>query len=209
MNIQQLVSDEYDRIVNTPLISISQDKQEITDFIELVAEHFKGRNTLKICEIGLLRCGNFCLMAECLEKLGFKIKMVGVDLPIARHWEKSAEHKNYKVTDMPHLLGAKFEYEIILGSSQDVDVINAVHDHSEFDIMFIDGKHTGDWPQRDYDAYEDLVPEGGMVVFHDIRESPQGAFRVKRAWERNKNKGSKHYEFAHHKQQKGIGVLIK
>ena len=217
--LEELVAQEYDRIVSLEsneypkidrqLVEIAQVKAEITDLIKLIAKRFKGQEKITLLEIGLLRCGNFCLMGNCLSRLGFEVHMIGIDLPNKRHWEKSKTHAKLTVSDMPQVIGCEFTYDLIVGSSQDKTVLEQVNSiTNKIDVLFIDGLHTGDWPRKDFNAYKHLVGSGGFVIFHDIHNTPSGTFKVQKVWNSLRNEGSERIEITTHPTKWGIGVII-
>jgi predicted O-methyltransferase YrrM len=64
----------------------------------------------------------------------------------------------------------------------------------QLDYLFIDGDHTYDGVQRDFQMYSPLVRSGGIVAFHDIATHAQGSdCQVAEFWNDIKN-GYEHRE---------------
>jgi len=78
------------------------------------------------------------------------------------------------------------------------------------DYLFLDGDHTYEGIQRDYEFYAPLVAPGGLIAFHDIcLHPPELDTHVDRFWNEIKQ-GRRHQEFIENPAQGscGIGVLF-
>ena len=68
-------------------------------------------------------------------------------------------------------------YHRLVGNSQSmvirelVEAIMQIHGRETIDALFIDGDHTYEGVQRDFEIYTPLVRKGGLVALHDIVEN--------------------------------------
>lgn len=102
-------------------------------------------------------------------------------------------------------------YHFFKGTSEEyVSALQSGTENSRrFDMAFIDGDHTYDWASRDYRAVRSLVSDGGLIVFHDIVDSPhhrKNNCEVYKLWEELKQK-HKYVEFLSGDIWGGIGVI--
>jgi predicted O-methyltransferase YrrM len=99
----------------------------------------------------------------------------------------------------------------ILGSSHSPETLVMVKQFSPFDFVFIDGDHTYDGTQQDWEWYSPLVRKGGVVAFHDLicPGPPQQHIQVGRLFNEIKAQGYKTKELYSELNQKmmGIGVV--
>lgn len=56
----------------------------------------------------------------------------------------------------------------IIGNSHDEETFEQVAEHGPFDFIFIDGLHTYDAVEQDWNDYKQLAAPGAVVAFHDI-----------------------------------------
>jgi predicted O-methyltransferase YrrM len=81
----------------------------------------------------------------------------------------------------------------------------------KIDLLFIDGDHTYEGVKKDFEMYEPLVKDGGMIVLHDIVPHRQEhGCGVDRYWNEIKKK-LKYQEFVENPDQRwaGLGLIIK
>ena len=75
------------------------------------------------------------------------------------------------------------------------------------DFLFIDGDHTQDGFQRDFEKYWPMVAKGGACALHDIRDNPaRPTIGSSMLWKMIKESGIKTDEFI---VQYGTGVAYK
>lgn len=63
---------------------------------------------------------------------------------------------------------------IVIGNSHSYDTLSKVQDilNGELlDVLFIDGDHSAEGVQQDFEMYKHLVSEKGVILFHDIVKS--------------------------------------
>jgi len=78
----------------------------------------------------------------------------------------------------------------------------------QIDFLFIDGDHTYEGIQQDWEMYSPLVRAGGMIVFHDVAGNYEDT-QVKRFWDTVKPH-FRHSEYiADPGGRFGIGVIYK
>ncbi len=72
------------------------------------------------------------------------------------------------------------------------------------DLLHIDGCHTYDAVRHDYEMWNDVVTDDGIILFHDIAHR-EGSFGVYRLWEELQQRFvTVSFEHSH-----GLGVLFK
>jgi len=81
----------------------------------------------------------------------------------------------------------------------------------KIDVLFIDGDHSYEGVKKDFEMYEPLVNNGGIIIFHDIcKHATAPECQVDKFWNEIKEK-YEHKEFIDPEDTEwgGIGVLIK
>lgn len=58
----------------------------------------------------------------------------------------------------------------ITGDTHDKSILSKL-EGKKFDLIFIDGDHTEAGVTKDYNMFNGLLSENGMIAFHDIKES--------------------------------------
>lgn len=76
-----------------------------------------------------------------------------------------------------------------------------------YDFLFIDGAHDIGGVTKDWELYQPLVRENGIIVFHDALYHVDGTEEVDLLWEEIK-KHYKHLEIKTNSNSTGIGVLF-
>jgi len=81
---------------------------------------------------------------------------------------------------------SKCKYDLIIGNSHLEDTFNKVTNiSSDYDCLFIDGDHSYEGTLQDYTMYSKLVNPNGLIIFHDVVDSPyhrQAGCYASRAW---------------------------
>jgi predicted O-methyltransferase YrrM len=81
--------------------------------------------------------------------------------------------------------GPDQQLHCILGDSHSPGVIRRVHsalDGRPVDFLLIDGDHSYEGARQDFENYSGLVPEGGLIFFHDIQPPPSDAPQPMGVW---------------------------
>jgi predicted O-methyltransferase YrrM len=77
------------------------------------------------------------------------------------------------------------------------------------DLLFLDGDHSTEGVQRDYDMYAPLVRAGGVIAFHDIDADVDGG--VPAFWRalRSQHESVEFVDRRHPPHGLGIGAIVK
>lgn len=166
-----------------------QIKSEFTDLLKLMQKREIG----SVIEIGCYDGGT----AAGFLALGCSV--VSVDIAKRpRVSELETTYSNYHF-----FKGTSEEYVSALQSG--------IEKSHRFDMAFIDGDHSYDWALRDYRAVRPLIPDGGLIVFHDIVDSPhhrKNNCEVYKLWQELKVMGTT-MEFCAGDIWGGIGVYLR
>ncbi|MBC5796696.1 class I SAM-dependent methyltransferase [Sphaerospermopsis sp. LEGE 00249] len=185
-----------------------QIKSEIGSFLDFALQ----RQPKIVLEIGLKNAGNSFLFLHYLDNVE---DLICIDIKLNNLGKLNCLKKNSQ------------KILFIEGSSQsDFSIKKVVQKlNGRFiDLLFIDGDHSYDGVKNDFYAYQHLVKDGGIIVFHDIvsdkneSEYEQSSFResliysggVPKFWNEIKDH-YQHKEFIENPEQRGfgIGALIK
>ena len=99
------------------------------------------------CEIGVFQGGNFLFVSEYLRRFNPDIKCLGID---------PTPYLNQEIIEA---MDGKFMTFLSTTSDQIAK--------KQFDLVFIDGEHTGDWAKRDY---ENIGRFAKICMIHDVQE---------------------------------------
>lgn len=130
----------------------------LLELLEKEVEH-EYRLPLRILEIGAGKGGT----AWAFTKLRAS-KVVSIDLPNGP-WGGGEIVPQVKYINE----NSKCEYHYIAGNSQSPEAfLKAQELIPVVDFLFIDGDHSYEGVKADYEKYEPLVRQGGIIGFHDI-----------------------------------------
>jgi len=101
------------------------------------------------CEIGVFQGGNFLFVSEYLRRFNPEIRCVGID---------PTHYLNEEIKEI-----IKDEWFMTFKPITSDKIIG-----KEFDLVFIDGEHTGEWVKRDY---ENVGQYAKICMIHDIQEA--------------------------------------
>jgi cephalosporin hydroxylase len=149
-------------------IGLLQVENEIIPFMEYLEKEVKPQRLL---EIGLCQGGSFFLWCKLLEPSVLKL---GIDLPNGR-WGVSYVREDFEIAVNKHNI-EMFAPNVNLnfGDSTDPEMTDWVKEQlgeNKLDFLFIDADHTYSGVKKDYINYKDFVKTGGIIAFHDIKES--------------------------------------
>ncbi len=103
------------------------------------------------------------------------------------------------------------ELHLLQGFSYDPEVIDLAQQLGPYQFLFIDAGHTYEEVRADYDNYEAMVEDGGVIVFHDFQHRP-GPYGVDLLWNQIKAEtGSRTVEISQRSDPpgfQGIAVLF-
>jgi hypothetical protein len=186
-----------------------QIKNEIIPFMAFLDKE----NIVNFLEIGVCDGGTFYIWAYLTDENGIKI---GLDLPNGP-WSTN-DPKNTKsnlqiAVIKQTLTSFKPNTHIFFGDSKSQHVFDwtvETLNGKELDFLFIDGDHSYEGAKSDYEKYSPLVKSGGVIAFHDIKETDfhkKAECYVYKLW---KEIGSGEIEFVDYDSgMGGIGVIRK
>jgi len=170
------------------------------------AEWLLSRGPLhRVLEIGTDYGGTSVLWCELASDL-----VISVDLTAGPYGTQELS-KDYGETRNDKLFAAYPHFRGLIANSHRIETAFMVTELLKgelLDLLFIDGDHSLAGVSRDYELYTPLVRPGGVVLFHDINESPLikslnvGVYTFWRAL-----KGDKR-EFTIHGEWGGLGALV-
>jgi predicted O-methyltransferase YrrM len=187
------MNDSYKKIALNS--GASQDRFEHWQLLEILAQMQPAR----ILEIGVHTGLNLKAFYDAFQG----VALYGI--------EPEPEHLQFK------------NFNLIKGRSQDNDVIVEAARSAPYDFIFIDGDHTYEAVKRDFEIYEALVRQGGIIGFHDIMR-PAGiapGVEVRKFWDELRAAqpgdrytmeiwgGSSRTDGPHISDAPGIGLLFK
>lgn len=190
---------QYAKIASYTLFRPMQIQEEIIGLLNLLSQQ-RPKNIL---EIGTARGGTLYLFARVSDQAA---KIVSVDLQI--------RDKNLFSTF------ARNDQTIILleADSTSLSTIRNIRDFfpDGIDFLFLDGDHSYEGVQLDFENYAPLVNPGGLIAFHDIVPDNETRFgvitggssgEVHLFWKEIKSK-FQHVEFVKDYAQDGLGIGV-
>lgn len=182
---------------------LDQQEIEITQIFHLIKKH----RPKVLCEIGSFRGGSlfiFCYAAQD----GSEIFSIDINYPLKRKVAHSRfAFKNQKIV-------------CIEGDSHSTKTwrkLSRKLRNQNIDFLFIDGDHTFEGVQKDFEMYYPLVSSQGIIAFHDIvpdstlktgKKSSSYTGGVPQFWEYIKTKGYRTQEFIQNRDQDGFGIGV-
>lgn len=162
--------DKHLMQVATDAVRIMGAIQEPTELASLLVL-LRDRDVRNMLEIGSEAGGTFYAFCQVTNKEGKKISL---DLPTGASgsW-KYAEPEALSGREQLMKSFAK-DVTCIAGDSHTDEAFVAVEELLQdelLDFLFIDGDHSCDGVQKDWEMYSPLVRPGGLVAFHDIKDS--------------------------------------
>jgi cephalosporin hydroxylase len=151
--LQQANSIEEKHSVCNQCLGVHQSKFEITALLHLI--HKRGLKPQIICEIGTANGGTNLLLASSISSV---TTVIGIDLYVKNKNKIRFFLDNRKT-------------HFINGSSYKASTLERVKEilkGKRIDLLFIDGDHRYEGVKSDYEIYEPLVSNGGLICFHDI-----------------------------------------
>ena len=155
---------------------------EMRRLLERVAE----RAPKTIVEIGTARGGT--LLPWC--RLGAaSATIISIDLPGGLF---GGGYPLWKVPIYRRFEGSRQKLHLLRGDSHEQSMLDDVIRRlrgKPIDLLFIDGDHTRQGVERDYEMYGPHVADDGMIVFHDIVDHPDPSCGVPEFWQQMREKG--------------------
>jgi predicted O-methyltransferase YrrM len=141
-----------------------QNPNELRSFLELLSE----RRPKVIVEIGTGHGGHLYCLSQVADPSAL---LIGIDLPGSTyHSPVESDCKLFATFGPP---GQRFEF--IRQSSllhETLATLKEMLGGREIDLLYLDGDHSYASVKSDYERYEALVAEDGIIAFHDIWEIP-------------------------------------
>lgn len=130
---------------------IAQIPGEMREFMEWL----KGRDIRSVLDIGMYEGGT----CACWKALFPDAYVLGTDIGDGT--------QNVQLGKLKEMYG----FETLLGcDSHDPETLRKLEGR-KFDFLFIDGDHSYEGVKKDFEMYGPLVEKGGIVAFHDIKDT--------------------------------------
>ena len=144
--------------------------QEVTELAALLII-LRDRDVKNLMEIGSEAGGTFYAWCQVTNPEGLKISL---DLPTGA--SGSWNYSTPEAWDKRTKLMQSFAKDVVCisGDSHTDDSLRAVNyvlKGELLDFLFIDGDHTFYGVKTDYEMYSPFVKPGGIIAFHDIKDS--------------------------------------
>ena len=185
-------------------LGLLQSKEEILSFMEYLDTEVKPQNCL---EIGVYQGASFYLWANLLPDNALKIAIDDPNgkfgAPYRREFFEVAINKHNIKTFKPNI-------HVHYADSNSLSTIEWVEkklNGEKLDFLFIDGDHQYEGVKLDYNNYKRFVKDGGLIVFHDIKDTEFHKDRLCTVWEFWQELEGDKREFCDDNKFGGIGVL--
>ena len=157
-----------------------------------------------VLEIGTAKGGTLFLFSQIASE---DAHLISVDLPVER-----GGYSDWKVPFYKSFAKENQKIELIREDSHSEETfekIRKILKDRKVDFLFIDGDHSYEGVKKDFEMYNSLVRENGLIAFHDIiKHPPEISCNVSKFWDEVKDKYES-TEIVDNKNQKwaGIGVI--
>jgi len=200
-SLRQAKDIEEMHLICNQLLGVHQSKFEVTTLLHLI--HEKELKPQVICELGTANGGTNLLLASSLPSV---TTVIGIDLYV-----KNKNRIRFFLDDK--------KTHFIDGSSYEVCTVMWVKEmlkERKIDILFIDGDHRYEGVKSDYELYQPLVSNHGLICFHDImpdyltrhnKYTGMWAGEVPKYWNELKQRRS-HQEIVENYDQDGQGIGV-
>ena len=151
----------------------NQIESEFVPLLEIVSS-ISPRNFM---EIGTDRGGTFLAFEKISQPDGIRISL---DIPRAGFWGFDFAKLKSEMIERGNILVHADSH-----SQTAFQAVKTALSLEKLDFLFIDGDHSYDGVKQDYEMYEQFVRTGGIIAFHDIKDTEkhrsQGCF-VSQFW---------------------------
>lgn len=186
------------------VIAPAQLRTEITPLLTYI----KGKNIRNVLEIGSANGGTLFMIAKTVR---LNAHLISLDFGYTKFAGLMLLAKRFLFSSF--LLGG--DVTLINADSHKLSTLETVLEKAMettddyIDLLFIDGDHTYEGVKQDFEMYNPLVKEGGLIVFHDIWNTPTTTNGVKQFWNEIKTR-YEHFEIIDDlkKEVYGIGILV-
>lgn len=127
-------------------------------------------------EIGARRGGSFWMLTQAMPKGSLAI---AIDLPGARWGD--AESDAFLLDNVAELEERGYAAYAMLVDSHHASTALALENMAvmpAFDLIMVDGDHTREGVELDFEMYRRYVAPGGMMAFHDIKVRDFGTYEA-------------------------------
>jgi cephalosporin hydroxylase len=144
-----------------------QVREEITALVDLL----RTRSIKNVLEIGSESGGTFYLWCRLAAMGGLKIS---IDKPdgLSGSWSYVEPQALEERTALFKTWAPRVK--VITGDSHDREIryqVLRTLGMESFDLLFIDGDHSYAGVKKDWEDYKGLVRQGGLIIFHDIKDT--------------------------------------
>lgn len=139
--------------------------------IAVLVDRVRELQPANVMEIGSNRGGTFYLWCRLAKLSGVKI---AVDLPNGEFGDRQSETIEEIAERAERFESWAPNVHVVFGDSHNAKVqakVRAMLGTRLLDFLFIDGDHTRAGVEQDWNDYRDLVRDGGLIAFHDVRDS--------------------------------------
>lgn len=183
---------------------LKQVNSEILTLCEIV----ERKKPEVVVEIGTANGGSLFLFTKLSAKNAL---IISIDLPGgsfggAYPWYRKAFYKSFSSGDQ--------KVKLLLADSHSnntVEKLKNILNGKKIDFLFIDGDHTYEGVKKDFNLYQSLVDDDGIIAFHDIAKHPRDwGVEVDKFWNEIKQ-SYQSLEIIENPDQgwAGIGILYK
>lgn len=162
---------DYTGLANTAAIvtgALLQVPTEIIPFMEYLHTTIKPKSFL---ELGVCQGATFYIWAVLCEPGGIKL---GIDLPNG-DWGINHIRSDKEIQNNKHLFQTIApNSHILFADTHSEEAYKWVVEKMQggrIDFLFIDADHSENGAKRDYEKYSPFVRKGGVIVFHDIKDT--------------------------------------
>lgn len=156
-------SFSYDRFSIAPI----QIKSEIHTLLQILVK----QKPKLILEIGTSNGGTLFLLCKIFSP---DTIIFSIDLP---HGKFGGDlYPDWKIPFYKSFKENQQNLHLIRANSHDASTLDQLKNllgEKKLDFLLIDGDHTYEGVQRDFEMYSQLVKEGGLIAFHDIKSGPE------------------------------------
>ncbi|MCP4408985.1 MAG: hypothetical protein GY807_14750 [Gammaproteobacteria bacterium] len=155
----------------------------------------------RIVELGVHHGGSFLAACQAVQDLGLESECIAIDNWIGEH---HAGKTNVETTFLPFRQYLEELYSDCAGYIKaDFDEASLAFEDGSIDLLHIDGLHTSESVQHDFDTWMGKLSDHGIVLLHDTNEFKRD-FGVWRFWQKIR-RNYPHIELKH---GHGLGLLI-
>jgi len=185
-------------------IKPSQIRSEIAGLLKILKEN----EPKYILEIGTYAGATLFLFSQVASE---NAKIISIDLPGGSHgggypeWKKPI-YKSFASSSRRITLIRDDSHK-----SATLKKVKRILKNNKLDFLFIDGDHTYHGAKRDFELYNNLVKDNGLIAFHDIViHPPESNCNVNKLWNEVKNEFiSKELVEDWNQNWGGIGIIVK